>query len=49
MYKYLLWVRIDQFRTANTYVWADSDYAAKLLGEAQYGAGNVLSYTRIND
>lgn len=48
MYQYQLWVRINQTQTANTVVYADNDYAAKQLGEAQYGHGNVLSYTRIN-
>jgi hypothetical protein len=47
MYKYQLWVRINQTQTANTIVFADNDYTAKQLGEAQYGAGNVLNYTRI--
>jgi hypothetical protein len=46
VYKYKLWVRINDYQTANTYVWANSDYEAKLLGEAQYGVGNVLNYTR---
>jgi len=27
---------------------ADNDYHAKLIVEAQYGSGNVLNYTRIN-
>jgi hypothetical protein len=47
MYQYQLWVRINQTQTANTVVWAENDYSAKQLGEAQYGAGNVLNYTRI--
>jgi hypothetical protein len=49
MYKYALWVRINSLQTANTVVWADNDYAAKQLGEAQYGAGNVLGYSRIDE
>lgn len=48
MYKYQLWIRIDAYSTAHTYVWADNDWAAKALGEAQYGVGNVLNYTRID-
>ena len=48
MYKYQLWVRINQLQTANAVVWADNDYSAKQLGEAQYGQGNVLNYTRID-
>lgn len=46
MYKYKIWVRINEFQTTNTFVWADDDYSAKMLAEAQYGTGNVLSYTR---
>jgi hypothetical protein len=47
MYQYRLWVRINDLQTAHTVVWADNDYAAKQLGESQYGAGNVLGYTNI--
>lgn len=49
MHKYKLWVRINDFQTTETLIWANSDYEAKLLGEAQYGAGNVLNYTRLDD
>ena len=48
MYQYQLWVKINETQTANTVVYAENDYAAKQLGEAQYGAGNVLGYTRVN-
>jgi hypothetical protein len=47
MYQYQLWVRINPTQTANTIVYADTDYSAKQLGEAQYGTGNVLAYTRV--
>jgi hypothetical protein len=46
MTRYRLWVRLTAFQTANTYIFADNDYDAKLLGEAQYGVGNVLGYWR---
>jgi len=46
MTRYRLWVRLTAFQTANTYIFADNDYEAKLLGEAQYGVGNVLGYWR---
>jgi len=49
MYKYQLWVRINDYQTANTIVYAENDYAAKILGEAQYGVGNVLNYTRLEE
>ena len=46
MTRYRLWVILTAFQTANTYIVADNDYEAKLLGEAQYGVGNVLGYWR---
>ena len=46
MYKYKLWVRINEYQTVNTIVYAENDLAAKMLGEAQYGVDNVLNYTR---
>lgn len=48
MSKYKLWVRINDFQTVETIIWANNDYEAKLLGEAQYGQGNVLSYTKVD-
>lgn len=49
MYRYQLWVRINPLQTANTIIYADNDHAAKMLGEAQYGVGNVLNYTRVDE
>ena len=49
MYKYRLWVRISQTQTTNTILHADNDYSARQLGEAQYGQGNVLNLTRIDE
>jgi len=49
MYKYKLWVKINDFQTAETIVYANNDFEAKMLGEAQYGQGNVLNYTRLSD
>jgi hypothetical protein len=49
MYKYLIWARINQLQTVNTFVWANNDYSAKQIAEAQFGVGNVLNYTRVND
>jgi hypothetical protein len=48
MYQYAIWVRINAYQTANTTVWADNDYQARVVAESQYGAGNVLNYSRIN-
>lgn len=47
MKQYRLWVRISQTLTTNTIVYASDAYTAKLLGEAQYGEGNVLSYAEV--
>lgn len=47
-YRYKVWVRINDYQTAETIVIAKNDYDAKMLAEAQYGAGNVLNYTRID-
>jgi hypothetical protein len=49
MYKYALWVRINCYQTANTFIWANNDFEAKMLAEAQYGQGNVLNYSRIDE
>lgn len=49
MKKFLLWIRISSTQTANTIVFAENDFAAKRLGEAQYGIGNVLNYTEVTD
>lgn len=47
--RYKLWVRIDSFSTMDVYVYAEYDWQAKAMGEAQYGKGNVLNYTRIDE
>ncbi len=47
MKRYLLWVRLSATQTANTYVFASNDIEAKLVGEAQFGKGNVLNYTAV--
>jgi len=49
MKQYRLWVRISQTQTADTLVYAENALLAKRLGEAQYGLGNVLSYTEISE
>jgi hypothetical protein len=49
MHKYRIWARIDAYQSVNAYLWADNDWAAKQLAEAQYGAGNVLGYTRVDE
>lgn len=46
MNQYTLWVRINALQTAHTTVYAMDAYQAKLLGEANFGVGNVLNYTQ---
>jgi len=48
MYKYKLWIRINAYQTVDAYIFADDDYSAKMLAEAQYGKGNVLNWTRVD-
>ena len=48
MRQYRLWVRLRNGTTTNTIVTAENDHAAKQLGEAQFGVGNVLTYTRVS-
>lgn len=47
MKKYKLWVRIRGSQTAFTLIFAQNGLAAKSLGEAQYGVGNVLSFKEV--
>lgn len=49
VYKYQVWVRINAYQTVNTYVWANDDYQALMIAESQFGSGNVLNYTRIDE
>ena len=41
-YKYKIWVRINDYQTTETIIIAKTDYDAKMLAEAQYGAGYGL-------
>lgn len=47
MTRWQLWVRVSLTQTAHTIVFASNAYEAKLLGEVQYGHGNVLNYTEM--
>lgn len=49
MHKYAIWARINQYQTVNTIVFADNDIQAKQIAEAQFGVGNVLGYTLVNE
>ena len=45
----MCWVRLNQYQTANVRIQANNGLEAKMLAEAQYGVGNVLNYTQINE
>jgi hypothetical protein len=47
MKKYKLWVRIRGSQTVFTLIFAQNSLAAKHLGEAQFGIGNVLSFKQV--
>jgi hypothetical protein len=47
MYQYAIWVRINPLQTTNTHIYADNDIQCKMIAEAQYGHGNLLSYTKV--
>ena len=49
MKRWQLWIRFANGTTAHTIVFAFNAFDAKSLGEAQYGTGNVLNYTEVND
>lgn len=49
MLRYRVWIRVNAYQTATAYVYADNDYAAKVIAEAQFGVGNVLNWTQDTD
>lgn len=46
MYRYNIWVRLNQYQTANVVINADNDLQAKMIAEGMYGHGTVLNYMR---
>ena len=49
MYRYRIWVKLNNYQTAHVVINANNDWEAKMLAEAQYGVGMVLGYTQINE
>lgn len=47
MKRYELLVRVASSITSRTMIYASSAYEAKMLGEAQYGQGNILNWTEL--
>jgi hypothetical protein len=48
MNRYLIWVRVSEYQTAKTIVYAENSLAAKQLAESQYGVGMVLNFTQLD-
>ena len=48
MYQYRILVRLPNGTTTRILIMAEGDNAAKQIGEAQFGVGNVLHYTRVS-
>ena len=49
MNAYKVWVKLNNYQTTEVIIHASNDYQAKMIAEAQYGLGNVLNYTIINE
>jgi hypothetical protein len=49
MYKYKLWIKLNETQVLDADILADSDYQAKLLAEAKYGIGNVLGFAKLDE
>jgi hypothetical protein len=49
MKRFELLVRVGSGISVRTIVYASTPYEAKMLGEAQYGQGNVLNYTELGE
>lgn len=49
MKTYTVWVRLNNLQTTHVRIQANSDWECKLIAEAQYGKGNVLNYSVINE
>ena len=47
MYQYRLWVRTSPSHTTYTLICAQNDIAARQIGEAMFGRGNLLSFHRV--
>lgn len=49
MYMFDCWVRLNTTQTTHIRVSAGNYHEAKLIAEAQFGQGNVLNCTMINE
>lgn len=49
MYTFEVWVRLNPYQTAHIRINANNGLECKMIAEAQYGVGNILHYTQLND
>jgi hypothetical protein len=48
MHRYRCWVRLTQTQTTFVVISADYDSEVRLLADAMYGPGNLISFTRLS-
>lgn len=49
MLTFMCWVRLNQYQTTNVRIQASNSLDAKMIAEAQYGAGNVINCSQVNE
>lgn len=49
MYKYKIWLKLEETGVLETDMFADSDYQLKLLAEAKYGTDKLLGFAKLNE
>ena len=47
MSQYRVWIRLNPYQTATVLIYAEHDGVVRQLAELQYGAGSVMSWTRV--
>jgi hypothetical protein len=49
MTTFMCWVRLNQYQTTHVQIHASNSLEARMLAENQYGAGNVINCSQVND
>lgn len=49
MYTFEVWFRIGNYRTAQARLQASDWQSARLIAEGQWGLGNIINITMVND
>ena len=47
--RFQLWVRLSATQSTHTIVLASNSIEALLIGQAQFGSGNVLNWTELSE